>query len=98
MKTFLVAALVLVPCLAWADSTNAPATSSTTSSELAGLTPEQQKAAQQFLATEAKKRKAIEDNKSMQPQQKEVEISTLHRDTLIQIQSLKMSRPAPAHP
>ena len=94
MKTLLVAALVLVPCLALADSTNAPAMPS----ELTGLTLAQQKLGQQFLASEAKKKKAIEDAKSMSPQQKEVQISSLHRDTLSQIQELKTSKPAPAQP
>jgi hypothetical protein len=100
MKALFVAALVLVPGWVLADSaTNAPAPSFVTPAQnsLQGLTPEQQKQAEPILASEAKQRKAIEDNKALSTTQKQVQIAMVHKQALQQIQALKAATP-PAKP
>jgi hypothetical protein len=100
MKTLLVATLIVIPSLALADSaTNSPAPAATPNPALAGLTPDQQKLADQFLAAEEKKKKAIDENKALTPQQKMLAITNVEHETLVQIEELKLSTPAPAkHP
>lgn len=101
MKTLLMAALISVSGLALADeATNAPVSGSTlapaSADPLAGLTPEQHKAGEQILASETTRKQAIEENKSLSPQQKQVQLMTLHHNTLIELQALRLTAPAPA--
>jgi hypothetical protein len=101
MKTLLVAALITLPCWAWADSPTSPTTSTAPNAqapqptqelkvmtERLGLTQAQQDQIAPILVAEAKDRKGIEDNTTLSPQEKHVQTGMIHRVALQEIKAV----------
>ena len=91
MKAFLLAATLILPCLAFAKNTTV---SPEANRELAVMTTKlnlsvsQQNRIRPILANEFAKRKAVQDNTTLSDQQKHAQIGVIHRAACKQIKAV----------
>lgn len=90
MKAFLLTAILILPCLAFANTTISPEATK----ELAVMTTKlklsvsQQNKIRPMLANEFAKRQAIQDNTTLGDKQKHDQIGAIHRATCKQIKTV----------